>query len=691
MSTSSQENAGFCWKCQALLNTQYPQDLVTTETQETREEPDKRQIREFRTRDPLEATASAGCLLCLHLLHSLSIPQRATLDRMSDTPSIDIEYEERIFLSEGHIPSISLDVFPGTSVPELEAGNEIKTLLQLFPEAETAPFVNHGEIHGSTDSHTSRAIVAKWLDTCANTHKACTLALENTKTLPSRLIDFSSGVPRLLIVQDDTPLSPYATMSHCWGSRMPLRLLSSNIADFQIEIPISKLSQSFRDAIQVAQWLGLSYIWIDSLCIMQDSAEDWEKESASMADIYSNSFCNIAAAHAVDGTHGCFIERDPRLVKPLKLDLNWGPNPGSYYAIQWLYWRQKVMETPLNVRAWVCQERYMAPRNLFFGDTQLYWECCERTACEAFPTRLPPEVGRLPRCLDPHVEGAALREWQGLSKAPELNAFSLWHTIVYTYSNGRLTYSEDKLVAISGLASRMQEYTQSEYLAGLWRKHLPYQLLWSVGGIQWVSTKERPAIYTAPSWSWASMHGTVENACVVRHSDERDIILDLLDARVDLFSDVNPFGRVKGGYIKARGYLARDGVHIEESPNNRGAFDIFIHGGLVGGASVDNYIREPDPVTHHGFYYLPVRYSPKVEEVTRSGVTMAAPKLEGLILQPTSPNNGTEFVRVGMFNTMMLGATRFQALCREYSAGLRPAEEEEDSEGWGSQTEVTII
>ncbi|PNY26804.1 Uncharacterized protein TCAP_03263 [Tolypocladium capitatum] len=694
MSASSQENPGFCWKCQALLNTQYPQNLVLTETEATREEPNQH-IREIRTLDPLEATASDGCLLCLNLLHSLSIPERAALRRLTgategETSSPRIEYQESIFINEGQPPCISLHVNLDRSIPELESGNEIKTLIQLFPEAETTPFANHGVIHGSTNSDTSKAIIAEWLDRCVKTHKACTLPLNIAKTLPSRVIDLSSGAPKLLVVQDDTPLLPYATMSHCWGSHMPLRLLSSNIAELQVEIPATQLSRSFRDVIQVVRWLGLSYIWIDSLCIVQDSAPDWEKESASMAEVYSNSYCNIAAAHAADGTYGCFIERDPRLVQPLKVDLNWGPDPGSYYAMQWLYWRQKVMETPLNARAWVCQERYLAPRNLFFGETQLYWECCDCAASETFPVGLPRGVGGMLKSLDPHVTGAALRRGHGLSDEPELDAFSLWDGIVYTYSNGKLTYAEDKLVAISGLASRMQKHTQSEYLAGLWRKHLPYQLLWTVGGIQWIISQERPAVYTAPSWSWASTHGTIEDACVVRHADDGEIVLDILDVRVDLVSDVNPFGRVKGGYIRARGHLARAGVHLQESPNNRGSFRLLIEDKVVGRASIDNYKREVAPVTHHGFSYLPVRYNARLDEVTRNGVRMVVPGLEGLVLQATSPNTGTEFVRVGSFN-ITTAAREFQAVCRQYSTGSRQAGAAEYSEEWGLQSEITIL
>jgi hypothetical protein len=118
---------------------------------------------------------------------------------------------------------------------------------------------------------------------------------------------------------------------------MSFRPLHGNVAELQGEIPRRSLSRTWQDVIQVAQRLGLGYIWIDSLCIIQDSPEDWEKESASMAKVYSKSHLNIAAARAADRTKRCFSPRDPRLVRPLKVSLGWGPDPGSYHAVQWLY------------------------------------------------------------------------------------------------------------------------------------------------------------------------------------------------------------------------------------------------------------------------------------------------------------------------------------------------------------------
>jgi hypothetical protein len=139
MSTSVVENCDLCWKCQSLLNTQYPEGLVTTEINETRQEPDKKQIRVIKTFDSVEVTASNGCILCFRLLHALSIPARAALRQLTSvidgTSPSDIVYEEVIFLSKGHPPSIGLRVDPDNLLLGWNSGNEIKSLIQLFPEA----------------------------------------------------------------------------------------------------------------------------------------------------------------------------------------------------------------------------------------------------------------------------------------------------------------------------------------------------------------------------------------------------------------------------------------------------------------------------------------------------------------------------------------------------------------------------
>ncbi|KAK8069408.1 hypothetical protein PG994_006024 [Apiospora phragmitis] len=382
---------------------------------------------------------------------------------------------------------------------------------------------------------------------------------------------------------------------------------------------------------------------------------------------------------SVDGTYGCFIERDPQLVKPLKVEVNWGPSPGSYCITPDNHWEKNVLETPLNSRAWVCQERYLAPRNLSFGETQICWECCDCPATETFPVGLPPDVRRKAKSLDPHTSGAALRREYELSDVPSLNGFSLWLEIVRQYSKGQLTYSEDKLVAISGLASRMHKHIQTGYLAGLWRKHLAYQLLWMAGDF----SGPRYAVYTAPSWSWASFSGTIYDQGFVFHADDNDIIPEIQEAQTQLVSDMIPFGKVKGGYIKARGYLVGAGVHFQDSQYG---LELFLDNKKVGRVSIDGHEHGAAPRPHHGLYYLPIRYYYK----SRDGSEEGAMEVQGLICQATSPGPGTEFVRVGWFE-INEATEKFQALCREHSTGSQQAGTTEDTKEWGPKLEFTLV
>ncbi|GKT40318.1 uncharacterized protein ColSpa_00499 [Colletotrichum spaethianum] len=142
-------------------------------------------------------------------------------------------------------------------------------------------------------------------------------------------------------------------------------------------IPIEETSQTFRDAFDATRKLNLRYIWIDSLCIIQDSEEDWREQSAQMIQVYSNAFINITATHAPDGQHGCFVERDPATTGPVTVRLEWGPNPGTYYMINPEDFQHNVERAPLHKRAWVVQERIMAQRSIHCCKSQLFWECSE--------------------------------------------------------------------------------------------------------------------------------------------------------------------------------------------------------------------------------------------------------------------------------------------------------------------------
>ena len=132
--------------------------------------------------------------------------------------------------------------------------------------------------------------------------------------LPTRLIGITTmggqvHAARLVLGTELAPDTKYFTLSHCWGGLDIASLEKSTLDEYRNNIPLSILSKTFQDALQVTAWLGYRYIWIDSLCIQQDSVIDWEHEAANMGAIYRHSTLTIAASGAKDGDGGLFFER----------------------------------------------------------------------------------------------------------------------------------------------------------------------------------------------------------------------------------------------------------------------------------------------------------------------------------------------------------------------------------------------
>jgi hypothetical protein len=140
----------------------------------------------------------------------------------------------------------------------------------------------------------------------------------------------------------------YLTLSHCWGKHQLVRLLKSNVASFSQDVPYDLLPPTFRDAVRITRRLGFEYLWIDSLCIIQDSAEDWNHEARLMGKIYMNATCNIAASDAPDSSHGCLYPRNPRIIQPDAINSHNGTE-------QFIFNRTDVYEEDhtLYTRAWV--------------------------------------------------------------------------------------------------------------------------------------------------------------------------------------------------------------------------------------------------------------------------------------------------------------------------------------------------
>jgi hypothetical protein len=250
--------------------------------------------------------------------------------------------------------------------------------------------------------------------------------------------------------------------------------------------------KKYQDAIKITKQVGIGLLWIDCLCIVQDSEEDWCQESVSMELIYSNSFCNITAGLSNDRDLGCFFSRDFS---------QWGPfyvaNPFSHP--QEVY-RVTVSEQPppsIFSRGWVFQERLLCPRNVVFGEAMI-WECREFGRSGLRPPV--PEAARdvildIKSRVSPYPE----QRWE------QMDFYFAWSTMVHRYSICDLTFSRDKLVALSGLAFAMsRSFPGDEYLAGMWKSQLPQGLLWH-GNYK----SAYPAEYRGPTWSWVAIDGGI--------------------------------------------------------------------------------------------------------------------------------------------------------------------------------------
>jgi len=132
-------------------------------------------------------------------------------------------------------------------------------------------------------------IAKSWLHECTQDHSQWQCANQDSDMLPTRLVCIANPCPRLVSTCHWTARPRYATLSHCWGDIPFLRLETRNQDAFSRIIPSDQLPKTFQDAIEIAKALGLEYIWIDSLCIVQDDDDDWRKEAALMSSVYGGS------------------------------------------------------------------------------------------------------------------------------------------------------------------------------------------------------------------------------------------------------------------------------------------------------------------------------------------------------------------------------------------------------------------
>ncbi|KAI0416493.1 heterokaryon incompatibility protein-domain-containing protein [Xylaria grammica] len=372
-------------------------------------------------------------------------------------------------------------------------------------------------------SDTSINQIKQWIDTCAKCHRQCLerrpSSLGGADAVPTRLIDLGTSTitsnrwSLVLTNNDGRDFTDYVALSHRWTEDMP-KLTQNTLRQISEGISDDYLPKHFQDVFGLCRKLSIRYIWIDSLCIFQDSEQDFQNEAATMTNVYMNALCTFSICWA-SKAQGCLPRRNPQLLIPVKVRVHWATIIPKTELVSAIAYEQKdqihaIENSEINSRGWVFQEKILSPRILFLGNEQMYWQCDCLKASEVFPFGLP----------NPETSGTDPRGFFQLARKEDLD--KSWNKLVRMYSETEFTYEKDRLVAISGLIRILAaRVAVGPYLAGIWRRRWIDGLLWQATPV--CSNDDYDPNMSGnccPSWSWASS----------RRRCTSQIELDLTDA-----------------------------------------------------------------------------------------------------------------------------------------------------------------
>ncbi|CZR66894.1 uncharacterized protein PAC_16795 [Phialocephala subalpina] len=419
-------------------------------------------------------------------------------------------------------------------------GKTLQPAVFTIDDSIIAEIVTARELDYAVNSPRVQDQIHTWLLDCDG-HEKC--GRMERSVLPTRVIEVSpeehSETPRVL--ETKGMIDYYAALSYCWGLDQKGLTTTSNLDSRLQRLDMNELSRTLQDAIHTTRNIGMKYLWIDALCIIQDSADDQVIELASMCRIYQNATVTIVASNASSANQGFLKDREPP--RPSTSIPFWGPH-GELTSVSLRTEDPYDENEPINTRAWTLQEQLLSPRLLVYATHTLQYHCQQHTMNLGYSISTPPSI--IPRLLRRFSSaGPEDLGTQVIRRA--------WGEIVDLYSQRQLSYLEDKLTALAGVAEAFSSQVDTKYLAGLWSGPLlPRLLLWRVA-----QTKDYAPcpIYTAPSWSWASIKSPVFYSYFHSQYKFEWYHVDILACDVVLENELLPFGRVRSGYLKLRGYV----------------------------------------------------------------------------------------------------------------------------------------
>ncbi|KAF8866584.1 HET-domain-containing protein, partial [Acephala macrosclerotiorum] len=377
------------------------------------------------------------------------------------------------------------------------------------------------------------------LHNCQSSHTSC--ASTEKPFFPSRILNVGVEGDTIRLESSD-PSCPYVALSYCWGTTASLKTTSQTLEKMFENIPVSSLSNTFLNAVRITRALGFHYLWIDALCIVQDSLSDWTAQVAQMSKVYSHSSLTICIANdtqvSTTPKHK-MLDTRPNTGMPESLCSTCDKGYRAFKPLVDDTATTMLLDSPWSKRGWTLQERILSPRILYYSPNSLAWECDgERSSLDRV-SQIRDNLKLLGICKN------SLPKQEANPSFPLMRSFrKTWREIVREFSKRQLTFATDKLPALAGVAYEMAAMSQQSYHAGLWKGDLINDLLWC---------RDFPTIplprpnYRAPSWSWASIDSPVVWSKSVNLPVEKNA--QVLDCETRVLSEFAPFAGVSDGYL----------------------------------------------------------------------------------------------------------------------------------------------
>ena len=609
----------------------------------------------FHNINSLSRSANLGCHICNLLLSQISSGVTEQLQHDLDDSVVTSSQQMQISLwcgiGEWYLSLLAMIQGKHKFNPDLDY-SKIGQLLIRSAEGDRTNESRSTEHWNCSSSMIAQ--ISRWLEQCRISHMKCFDAQSTAATrelLPTRLLDLRPATAenyiklvRAIHLPKDTL---YATLSHCWGGRCDTTLTAESLQSFEKGLSLNSIPRTFQDAVSVTARLGVRYLWIDALCIVQDSKDDldWKQEASIMGDVYANSFFTLAATASIDSRGGLLQKRNPLATWPCRVMAKWWEDRGPLQVVVKDHHDlgPKMEDLPLGTRAWAFQEWLLSKRLVHFSRYEVRWECYCLAASEVYPTGL--DIDYLVRHHQYHEEPT--KNIIAIMADPSHSAQALWWRIRSEYSGKALTNTSDKLAAFSGIARmafKVLKSPSSDYLAGMWKPHLLTELLWERsdhGDAHCTSD-----LYIAPTWSWASLNGAVSDPGRLSIPAESQRHSEVLDAQVTPVDDA--FGPVKAGSLTLRTWLCQIDIQSPEKRYSRtitqepGWRLLAINGIAVSYAATIS-IDRPSPEMGRfsvllSFDFIPIR---SVIQFDRQV------SLRGILLQGTGKKRG-QYYRLGV-------------------------------------------